>query len=674
MRVLSEGRVAMRADTMADRMSLPLTGRLLVLDALAHGEASPPWEQAVLNIAGYTAEMLEAHGASVLVTSGTPAPASVAARARQIEQHGAEVVLFLRTGSHPSTQIRGVRALVPSPYALSSRRLAERLLKRVSARTGLPSRGVPLWSWFPPDLSAMIRGHRPVSLMLECATPTCPADELLLMRRSFQLRVAHGLMEGLLDYFGLRPDEENAPDAAAGVGFLVTGAGVDGTDDGTEAERAGESDDVTAPEPAGGPDIVAAPDPAGGSDIVAAPDPAGGSDIVAAPDPAGGSDIVAAPDPAGGPDIVAAPDPAGGSDIVAASDPAGGPDIVTAPDPGGGSEGAAAPTLIGGPDDGAAANLAGEPDGAAAPDLAEEPADGAAAPDVAFTGLPTMVVTARPPGKPDREPRAEVPSAADAPGQELFPAEPPGGGPDEANLPATGDQVLEGAAFQPPAAEGLRSGRAGPGRPPAAGPQRPGEPAAHAGGPPAPASGGQPEPSPAPGQGQRARPAWAKKILAVWPADPNQPVQRTVTPAWQQPSSPIPVPQYQGPVPPIGFVQTGQRPPWTGASQPPPGPQHAPHAPWPAQDPTRPPINTPAPPAGAQPGPRPSTSAAHAPAAGQEPGLAAQVPFLGNPGGPEPMIVWPDGSLVSPRAQILMRLQTRSAADKEKKAAESPPE
>ncbi len=592
----------MRADTMADRMSLPLTGRLLVLDALAHGEASPPWEQAVLNIAGYTAEMREAHGASVLVTSGTPAPASVAARARQIEQHGAEVVLFLRTGSHPSTQIRGVRALVPSPYALSSRRLAERLLKRVSARTGLPSRGVPLWSWFPPDLSAMIRGHRPVSLMLECATPTCPADELLLMRRSFQLRVAHGLMEGLLDYFGLRPDEENAPDAAAGVGFLVTGAGVDGTDDGTEAERAGESDDVTAPEPAGGPDIVAAPDP------------------------------------------------------------------------GGGSEGAAAPTLIGGPDDGAAANLAGEPDGAAAPDLAEEPADGAAAPDVAFTGLPTMVVTARPPGKPDREPRAEVPSAADAPGQELFPAEPPGGGPDEANLPATGDQVLEGAAFQPPAAEGLRSGRAGPGRPPAAGPQRPGEPAAHAGGPPAPASGGQPAPSPAPGQGQRARPAWAKKILAVWPADPNQPVQRTVTPAWQQPSSPIPVPQYQGPVPPIGFVQTGQRPPWTGASQPLPGPQHAPHAPWPAQDPTRPPINTPAPPAGAQPGPRPSTSAAHAPAAGQEPGPAAQVPFLGNPGGPEPMIVWPDGSLVSPRAQILMRLQTRSAADKEKKAAESPPE
>ncbi|BAD40364.1 N-acetylmuramoyl-L-alanine amidase family protein [Symbiobacterium thermophilum] len=592
----------MRADTMADRMSLPLTGRLLVLDALAHGEASPPWEQAVLNIAGYTAEMLEAHGASVLVTSGTPAQASVAARARQIEQHGAEVVLFLRTGSHPSTQIRGVRALVPSPYALSSRRLAERLLKRVSARTGLPSRGVPLWSWFPPDLSAMIRGHRPVSLMLECATPTCPADELLLMRRSFQLRVAHGLMEGLLDYFGLRPDEENAPDAAAGVGFLVTGAGVDGTDDGTEAERAGESDDVTAPEPAGGPDIVAAPDP------------------------------------------------------------------------GGGSEGAAAPTLIGGPDDGAAANLAGEPDGAAAPDLAEEPADGAAAPDVAFTGLPTMVVTARPPGKPDREPRAEVPSAADAPGQELFPAEPPGGGPDEANLPATGDQVLEGAAFQPPAAEGLRSGRAGPGRPPAAGPQRPGEPAAHAGGPPAPASGGQPEPSPAPGQGQRARPAWAKKILAVWPADPNQPVQRTVTPAWQQPSSPIPVPQYQGPVPPIGFVQTGQRPPWTGASQPPPGPQHAPHAPWPAQDPTRPPINTPAPPAGAQPGPRPSTSAAHAPAAGQEPGPAAQVPFLGNPGGPEPMIVWPDGSLVSPRAQILMRLQTRSAADKEKKATESPTE
>jgi len=38
------------------------------------------------------------------------------------------------------------------------------------------------------------------------------------------------------------------------------------------------------------------------------------------------------------------------------------------------------------------------------------------------------------------------------------------------------------------------------------------------------------------------------------------------------------------------------------------------------------------------------------------------------------MVVMPDGSFVSPRAQILMRLQTRSAAQQEKKGAESPPE
>lgn len=199
--------MAVQPDMINDRMeSLPLAGRRLVLDALVHGKAALPWEQAVLSIVRCTAAMLESQGASVLVTTGTPSVSSVASRAEQLEQHSAEVLVCLRIGSHPSTQIRGVRALVPGPYAFTSRRLAERLLKRIGDRTGLPSRGVPLWSWFPADLAALIRRHRPLSLVVECATPTCPADELLLMRRSFQVRVAHGLTEGLLEHFGLMDD------------------------------------------------------------------------------------------------------------------------------------------------------------------------------------------------------------------------------------------------------------------------------------------------------------------------------------------------------------------------------------------------------------------------------------------------------------------------------------
>jgi len=54
--------------------------------------------------------------------------------------------------------------------------------------------------------------------------------------------------------------------------------------------------------------------------------------------------------------------------------------------------------------------------------------------------------------------------------------------------------------------------------------------------------------------------------------------------------------------------------------------------------------------------------------------VGGQVTFLGSPGQPEPMVVWPDGSLVSPRAQILMRLKTRTTADRAKKRAEGPPE
>ncbi len=521
----------MRADTMADRTSQPLIGRLLVLDAPAHGRASPPWEEAVLNIARYTAGMLEAQGASILVTTGTQAPASVAGRARQIEQHGAEVVLFLRTGSHPSTQIRGVRAVVPSPYALSSRRLAERLLKRICARTGLPSRGVPLWSWFPPDLAAMVRGHRAVSLVVECATPTCPADELLLMRRSFQMRVAHGLTEGILDYFGLLADEaavrlEDAvpledepglPDVAQlGDGrdvHVVTGVG-----DRATAEAGGESNDGMTTDPVGEPEDVVTARAAGEPDGAA---PADGVEV---------SDGALATD---------------GADRADAGAAAGG---VTGTDESGGAP-PGAPALV---------------------------------------DVPPVVVTARPPGKPT-------------------------GGPPVDSAP--GQFGRASAAF--------------PG-------SRPAQPAAQA-------------------QPQRTRPAREKKIIGVWPSDPNKPAQRTVTPAWQQPSSPIAVPPFQGPPPPIGFVETGQGPA-RGA---------------PPEMPPVTPSGTPAPSQGMQPPPGHMSPPAPPPGQGQG---TAQLPFFGAPGQPEPMVVMPDGSFVSPRAQILMRLQTRSAAQQEKKGAESPPE
>lgn len=201
-----------------------LAGSRLALDVLVHYGPSLPWEDALRTIARYTAAMLETLGASVLVTEGGSDRDSLAARARAIQEHGAEVLVCLRAGKHPSTNIRGLRALTPGLYLPKNRRLAELLLIHVEERTGLPSRGTPLWPWFPPDAEALMRPGRPVCVVFECGCLTCPADEVLMSRRAFRLRCAYGLAEGLLRYFGV-PEGDPIPIPALAEGLDLDASG-----------------------------------------------------------------------------------------------------------------------------------------------------------------------------------------------------------------------------------------------------------------------------------------------------------------------------------------------------------------------------------------------------------------------------------------------------------------
>ncbi|MFZ5823263.1 MAG: N-acetylmuramoyl-L-alanine amidase family protein, partial [Bacillota bacterium] len=180
-----------------------LAGRRLALDVPVQHGGSLPWEEGIRSVARYTAAMLESLGASVLLTEGSSASESVEERARAIEAHRAEILICLRAGRHASTHIRGLRALTPGLYLWRNRKLAESLLGRVSDRTGLPSRGIPLWPWFPPDADALMRRARPTCVVFECGCLTCPADELLMSRRAFQMRCAYGLVEGILRFLGV---------------------------------------------------------------------------------------------------------------------------------------------------------------------------------------------------------------------------------------------------------------------------------------------------------------------------------------------------------------------------------------------------------------------------------------------------------------------------------------
>lgn len=177
--------------------SRPLQGRRLTLDLPAAYGGSLPWEEALRTIARSAATMLQALGASVQVSEGGGA----------LEAASPEVVICLRAGRHASTHVRGLRALTPGRTLWRSRKLADALLERVGERTGMPSRGVPLWTWFPPEIDALGFHQRATSVVLECGCHTCPADELLMGRRAFQVRCAVGITEGILRFLGLSEAE-----------------------------------------------------------------------------------------------------------------------------------------------------------------------------------------------------------------------------------------------------------------------------------------------------------------------------------------------------------------------------------------------------------------------------------------------------------------------------------
>lgn len=199
----AQGRTAHWADAHTLKVDGPLVSHRFVIDVPFQRGIQLLWEAPLIAIAEHTAAMLEALGASVLLTGGANDPESIGQRSRSIREFGTESMIFLRAGKHASTHIRGLRTQVASRSFLRSRRLAEALLTGVALRTGMPSRGIPLLPGLPGELDALAGKVGAPSVMVECGCVTCPADEALLQQPGFQVRFACGLTEGILRFLDL---------------------------------------------------------------------------------------------------------------------------------------------------------------------------------------------------------------------------------------------------------------------------------------------------------------------------------------------------------------------------------------------------------------------------------------------------------------------------------------
>ncbi|HEY3365260.1 MAG TPA: N-acetylmuramoyl-L-alanine amidase [Symbiobacteriaceae bacterium] len=297
----AQGRPFQWADARTLEVDGPLAAYRFVIDIPIQRGMPLPWEAPLKAVAEHTVAILQALGAFVLVTAGDQEDSSVSSRAAVIRDFGAHALISLRVGKHASTTVRGLRALTNGRILTQSRKLAESLLQRVALRTGLPSRGIPLFSGLPVDVEALAAKAALPIVGLEVGCATCPADEAALNGPDFQVRCACGLAEGILRFFG-QPDGDLAELAdrlripAPGLGDLPPPEPLAGVEPAAGVETPGESPESKVA--AVGPEEAPAPQPAG--DVVAASEAAAAEPMPAAPTPAAsvsGPAPVSAPPP-----------------------------------------------------------------------------------------------------------------------------------------------------------------------------------------------------------------------------------------------------------------------------------------------------------------------------------------------------------------------------------------
>lgn len=125
-------------------------------------------------------------------------------RAKLANKSGADICIRLHADGSSSSSAAGASVLTPSarnPYVAflskDSLKLSKALIKAYCKKTGLRNRGVS----YRDDLTGTNWSRIPVSL-LEMGFLSNPAEDRKMQKKSFRIKMAAGIADGVDDYFG----------------------------------------------------------------------------------------------------------------------------------------------------------------------------------------------------------------------------------------------------------------------------------------------------------------------------------------------------------------------------------------------------------------------------------------------------------------------------------------
>ena len=147
-----------------------------------------------LDVANRVAQKLQNSGMSVVMTRDSDYFVELAERANIANQTGADVFVSIHCNSGPSTA-QGTEVW-SYPGEAEDKRLAEKLLERIIARTGLHSRGTK------EENFAVLRLTRCPAALVELGFISNVQEEQLMKTFDYQDQASTAIVEGIKQYMG----------------------------------------------------------------------------------------------------------------------------------------------------------------------------------------------------------------------------------------------------------------------------------------------------------------------------------------------------------------------------------------------------------------------------------------------------------------------------------------
>jgi len=182
----------------------PRPGILVVVDA-GHGGHDPgavvagvQEKDINLALALLVREKAENYGLRVVLTRTTDVYVDLVERVKMAEALGARLYVSIHANYHRDQKVCGIETWVDSGAGPESLRLAESLQRALVSATGARDRGVHKQTLY-------LRHTTLPTALVEVGYLSCPAEREKLLDPGYREKIADGIVQGILDYLGLRP-------------------------------------------------------------------------------------------------------------------------------------------------------------------------------------------------------------------------------------------------------------------------------------------------------------------------------------------------------------------------------------------------------------------------------------------------------------------------------------